>query len=79
MWGVGRVVLGRGHVFGGLAKRELSSSIALVVRNILPKFYHLIKYSHSCNLETETFVQNPMRKFVPCVPKIKSYFVRRKK
>ena len=58
--------------FGCLAKRELSSSIALVVRDFLPRFYHLIKYSPFCNLETETFVQNPMRTFLPCVPKFKS-------
>ena len=58
--------------FGCLAKRELSSSIALVVRDFLPKFYHLIKYSRFCNLETETFVQNPMRTFLPCVPKFMS-------
>ena len=61
--------------FSCLAKREQSSPIALVVRDFFPKFYYLIKYSRSCNLKTETFVQNPMRTFLPCVPKFKSDFL----
>ena len=63
---------GIGQRPGFLAVWQKESSIALVGRNFLPKFYHLIKYSPFCNLETETFVQNPMRTFLPCVPKFKS-------
>ena len=55
--------------FGALAKGNVSSSIALAGRGFLPKSCFLIKYSPLCNLQTETFLQNPKQKFLPCVPK----------
>ena len=58
--------------FGALAKGDVSSSIALAGRGFLPKSCFLIKYSPLCNLKTETFLQNPKRTFLPCVPKFMS-------
>ena len=62
----------RWHFFGALAKGDVSSSIALAGRGFLPKSCFLIKYSPLCNLQTETFLQNPKRTFLPCVPKFMS-------
>ena len=58
--------------FGALAKGDVSSSIALASREFLPKSCLLIKYSSLCNLQTETFLQNPIHTFLPCVPKFMS-------
>ena len=58
--------------FGALAKGNVSSSIALAGRGFLPKLCLLIKYSPLCNLQTETFLQNPKHTFLPCVPKFMS-------
>ena len=58
--------------FGALAKGDVSSSIALAGRGFLPKSFVLIKYSPLCNLQTETFLQNPIHTFLPCVPKFMS-------
>ena len=58
--------------FGALAKVDVSSSIALAGREFLPKSCLLIKYSPLCNLQTETFLQNPIHTFFPCVPKFMS-------
>ena len=58
--------------FGALAKVFVSSSIALAGREFLPKSCLLIKYSPLCNLQTETFLQNPIHTFLPCVPKFMS-------
>ena len=58
--------------FGALAKGDVFSSIALAGRGFLPKSCFLIKYSPLCNLQTETFLQNPKRTFFPCVPKFMS-------
>ena len=49
--------------FGALAKGNVSSSIALAGRGFLPKSCFLIKYSPLCNLQTETFLQNPKHSF----------------
>ena len=57
---------------GAQAKVFVSSSIALAGREFLPKSCLLIKYSPLCNLQTETFLQNPKRTFLPCVPKFMS-------
>ena len=46
--------------FGALAKVFVSSSITLAGREFLPKSCLLIKYSPLCNLQTETFLQNPV-------------------
>ena len=46
--------------FGALEKGNVSSSIALAGRGFLPKSCLLIKYSPLCNLQTETFLQNPV-------------------
>ena len=62
----------RWHFFGALAKVDVSSSIALAGREFLPKSCLLIKYSPLCNLQTETFLQNPKHTFLPCVPKFMS-------
>ena len=51
--------------FGALAKGDVSSSIALASREFLPKSCLLIKYSPLCNLQTETFLQNPKHSFLP--------------
>ena len=67
LWG-GREVA----FFGALAKGNVSSSIALAGRGFLPKSCLLIKYSPLCNLQTETFLQNPKHTFLPCVPKFMS-------
>ena len=56
--------------FGALAKGDVSS-IALASREFLPKSC-LIKYSPLCSLQTETFLQNPIHTFLPCVPKFMS-------
>ena len=45
--------------FGALAKVGVFSSIALAGREFLLKSCLLIKYSPLCNLQTETFLQNP--------------------
>ncbi len=58
--------------FGALAKVDVSSSIALAGREFLPKSCLLIKYSPLCNLQTETFLQNPIHTFLPCLPKFMS-------
>ena len=58
--------------FGALAKVDVSSSIALAGREFLPKSCLLIKYLPLCNLQTETFLQNPIHTFLPCVPKFMS-------
>ena len=58
--------------FGALAEGDVSSSIALAGRGFLPKSCLLIKYSPLCNLQTETFLQNPKHAFLPCVPKFMS-------
>ena len=68
--GVGEGV--RWHFFGALAKGDVSSSIALAGRGFLPKSFVLIKYSPLCNLQTETFLQNPIHTFLPCLPKFMS-------
>ena len=68
-WVVGRA---RGGIFGALAKGDVSSSIALAGRGFLPKSCLLIKYSPLCNLQTETFLQNPKHAFLPCVPNFMS-------
>ncbi len=62
----------RWHFFGALAKGDVSSSIALAGRGFLPKSFVLIKYSPLCNLQTETFLQNPIHTFLPCLPKFMS-------
>ena len=62
----------RWHFVGALAKGNVSSSIALAGRGFLPKSCLLIKYSPLCNLQTETFLQNPKRNFLNCVPKFMS-------
>ena len=62
----------RWHFFGALAKGDVSSSIALAGRGFLSKSCPLIKYSPLCNLQTETFLQNPIHTFLPCVPKFMS-------
>ena len=64
LWGGRQVAF-----FWPLAKGDVSSSIALAGRGFLPKSCFLIKYSPLCNLQTETFLQNPKRTFLPCVPK----------
>ena len=61
-----------GIFFGALAKGDVSSSIALAGRGFLPKSFVLIKYSPLCNLQTETFLQNPIHTFLPCLPKFMS-------
>ena len=48
--------------FGALAK-VLSSSITLAGREFLPKSCLLVKYSPLCNLQTDTFLQNPIHRF----------------
>ena len=58
--------------FDALAKGDVSPSIALAGRGFLPKSCILIKYSPLCNLQTETFLQNPIHTFLPCVPKFMS-------
>ena len=50
--------------FGALAKVFVSSSIALAGREFLPKSCLLVKYSPLCNLQTETFLQNPIHTFL---------------
>ena len=48
--------------FGALAMAKGDvSSIALASREFLPKSCFLIKYLLLCNLQTETFLQNPMQ------------------
>ena len=71
-WVVGRVGGRQVAFFGALAKGDVSSSIALAGRGFLPKSCPLIKYSPLCNLQTETFLQNPIHTFLPCVPKFMS-------
>ena len=71
MTSIDQVVI-RWHFFGALAKGDVSSSIALAGRGFLPKSFVLIKYSPLCNLQTETFLQNPIHTFLPCLPKFMS-------
>ena len=63
-WVVGRAGGQEVAFFGALAKGNVSSSIALAGRGFLPKSCLLIKYSPLCNLQTETFLQNPKRIFL---------------
>ena len=71
-WVVGRAGRRQVAFFGALAKGDVSSSIALAGRGFLPKSCPLIKYSPLCNIQTETFLQNPIHTFLPCVPKFMS-------
>ena len=71
-WVVGRAGGRQVAFFGALAKGDVSSSIALAGKGFLPKSFVLIKYSPLCNLQTETFLQNPIHTFLPCVPKFMS-------
>ena len=70
-WVVGKARGRQVAFFGALAKGDVSS-IALAGRGFLPKSCPLIKYSPLCNLQTETFLQNPIHTFLPCVPKFMS-------
>ena len=63
----------RRHFLALWQKGDVSSSIALAGRGFLPKscLDLLIKYLPLCNLQTETFLQNPIL-FFPCIPKFMS-------
>ena len=61
---------GAGGIFLALWQKEMYLLPSLLlVGDFLPKSCLLIKYSPLCNLQTETFLQNPKRTFLPCVPK----------
>ena len=73
-WVVGRL---RGGIFWRSGKSRCIFFLALAGREFLPKSCLLVKYSPLCNLQTETFLQNPNHTFLPCVPKlISDIFVR---